>query len=229
MSINTVETIDDRVTVKTLIISVYDKTGLDVLVPALLEVNPGMWILSTGHTHAEIARILGTRASRNLLQVSSYTGQPEMQGGLVKTLDYKIYLGLLSETHNPAHQDDLRRFGATSIDMVVSNLYPFEKTVSSGATVEAARGNIDIGGPSMVRAAAKNFHRVAVVTDPTDYTGIVDELRSGGGALDLSTRFRLAQKAFRTIARYDAAIAEYISGISIEAVKKSYTLSGRRD
>jgi phosphoribosylaminoimidazolecarboxamide formyltransferase/IMP cyclohydrolase len=227
LAVNRVREIDDRVPVRTLIISTYDKSGLDRLVPGLLEANPSIRILSTGHTHAEIAGILGNRAAENLLQVSEYTGQPEMQGGLVKTLDYKIYLGLLAETYNPAHGEDLRRFGALAIDAVVSNLYPFGKTVSSGGTAEDARANIDIGGPCMVRAAAKNFHRVAAVTDPSDYPGIVEELLRSGGTLCLQTRFRLAQKAFRHIAAYDEQIAGYLEGISMEKMTSLYTLKNR--
>jgi phosphoribosylaminoimidazolecarboxamide formyltransferase/IMP cyclohydrolase len=226
MSINTVREIDDLVAVKTVLISVADKTGLEALVEGILSASPGCRILSTGGTHAEISRILGTRAASSLSQVSSYTGQPEMQGGLVKTLDYKIYLGLLSETYNPAHREDLRRFGASEIDMVVSSLYPFQRTVSlPGATVESARGNIDIGGPCMVRAAAKNFHRVAAVTDPGDYGELIGELTAGGGSLRLATRFRLAQKAFALIAEYDGAISGYLSKVSLETMAACYRVN----
>ncbi len=155
--------------------------------------------------------MLGASASTSLRQVSDYTGQPEMQGGLVKTLDFKIYLGLLSETDNASHRADLARTGAAAIDMVVVNLYPFEQTVAAAqATLEDARANIDIGGPCMVRAAAKNFHRVAVLADPSDYPAVVEELAKQDGTLRLATRYRLAQKAFRLIARYDAAIADYL-------------------
>jgi phosphoribosylaminoimidazolecarboxamide formyltransferase/IMP cyclohydrolase len=225
MAINTVQTIDDLVQVKTVLISVWDKTGLDGFVPALCAAVPDARILSTGGTYTEISRILGKSSRDKLMQVSSYTGQPEMQGGLVKTLDYKIYLGLLSETYNPAHIEDLRRYGAAAIDMVVSNLYPFKKTIeTAGATPEAARGNIDIGGPCMIRAAAKNFHRVAAVTDPADYTTVAEEL-AGSGSLSLATRFRLAQKAFRLISDYDAAIADYLSRLPPDRMRSAYTVN----
>jgi phosphoribosylaminoimidazolecarboxamide formyltransferase/IMP cyclohydrolase len=225
MSINTVQTIDDRVEVKTVLISVFDKTGLEILVPGLLAANPGVKILSTGGTYAELERMLGERASSVLMQVSAYTGQPEMQGGLVKTLDYKIYLGLLSETYNEAHKSDLTRFGASAIDMVVSSLYPFRKAIEApGSTPETARGNIDIGGPCMVRAAAKNFHRVAAVIDPGDYEGILKELKAGNAKLGLATRFRLAQKAFKAIADYDAAISKYLSKLSADVMAACYTV-----
>ncbi len=223
MSINKVETIDDRVRVKTVLVSVSDKTGLETLLRGLLAANSDLHILSTGGSHAAIQKLLGDSASRSLQQVSDYTGQPEMQGGLVKTLDFRIYLGLLSETHNPAHQADLARTGSASIDMVVVNLYPFQETIAkNGATLEDARGNIDIGGPCMVRAAAKNFHRVAALTDPADYPGVVEEVSRSGGTLSLATRFTLAQKAFQIVARYDQAIAEYLSRIHGENVSAPY-------
>jgi phosphoribosylaminoimidazolecarboxamide formyltransferase/IMP cyclohydrolase len=228
MSINTVREIDDLVAVKTVLVSVADKTGLESLVEGLLSASPRCKILSTGGTHTEIARILGPRAADRLSQVSVYTGQSEMQGGLVKTLDYKIYLGLLSESYNPAHREDLRRFGASEIDMVVSSLYPFQQTVSrADCSAEWARGNIDIGGPCMVRAAAKNFHRVAAVTDPADYGEVVSELRLRGGSLCLATRFRLAQKAFGLIAGYDEAISRYLAGLSFETMSACYAIKNK--
>ncbi len=222
MAINTVRTIDDRVKVKTVLISVWDKTGLEDFVKSLLAAVPKVKILSTGGTHAEIARILGAASQGTLMQVSAYTGQPEMQGGLVKTLDFKIYLGLLSETYNPSHTADLARTGASPIDMVVSSLYPFTKAIrAADATPETARGNIDIGGPCMIRAAAKNFHRVAAVTDAVDYPSIIREL-SVDGSLGLETRFRLAQKAFGMIAEYDAAIAAYLSALDPATMRAVY-------
>jgi phosphoribosylaminoimidazolecarboxamide formyltransferase/IMP cyclohydrolase len=223
MAINTVRTIDDRVRVRTVLASVSDKAGLETLVPGLLAACPDLAILSTGGTFDAIRSLLGKHADGVLRQVSDYTGQPEMQGGLVKTLDWRIYLGLLSETHNPAHRADMAKHGAVDIDLVVVNLYPFAKTVArAGATPEDARGNIDIGGPCMVRAAAKNFHRVAAVVDPADYPALVAELAAGGGALSLATRFALAQKAFRATAQYDAAIASYLAGLDAAAVAAVY-------
>ncbi len=220
MAINRVESIDDRVRVKTALASVSDKTGLEGFVVALLAAVPDLRLLSTGGTHAALEKALGAQAPRCLQQVSAYTGQPEMQGGLVKTLDFRIYLGLLSETYNPAHAADLARAGAVPIDLVVVNLYPFQETIARGAaTFEDARGNIDIGGPCMLRAAAKNFHRVAVVTDPRDYAGLADELAERGGTLGLATRYRLAQKAFRMSAEYDAAISRYLSETPFEMAR----------
>lgn len=226
MAVNVVERIDDSVKVNHVLASVSDKKGLDTFVPGLVAVNPDVKIYSTGGTHARIAEILGEHgASQHLVSVSDYTGQPEMQGGLVKTLDFKIYLGLLSETYNDAHRADLARVDGVAIDMVVVNLYPFRATVArEGATAEDARSNIDIGGPCMVRAAAKNFLRVASVTDPGDYGRIIEELQDSGGYTSLRTRVELAQKAFAHTAEYDTAIAAYLAGCDFEAVAGCYSI-----
>ncbi len=220
---NFVEKIDDRVKIQRVLVSVYDKGGLQTFIPELLRLNPGMTLYSTGGTYRAIAGILGGQASEHLVAVSSYTGQPEMQGGLVKTLDFKIYLGLLSETYNQSHRDDLERTGAVAFDMVVVNLYPFQKTVTDPeGTPERARANIDIGGPCMIRAAAKNYLRVASVVDPRDYESILGELEGSGGCLSLETRFRLAQKTFSYTSEYDTAIAAYLGSCSQDQVRKSY-------
>ncbi|MFC1482620.1 hypothetical protein ACFL51_02320, partial [Myxococcota bacterium] len=178
MAVNIVEQIDDLVKIRHALISVSDKSGLETFVPGLIEVNPELRIISTGGTYARIREILGEAAEKHLTQVSDYTGQPETQGGLVKTLDFKIYLGLLTERYNQAHRQDLARMGALPIDLVVVNLYPFSQTIAKDdATVEMARANVDIGGPCMIRAASKNYLRVAAVVDPTDYDGLLDKLR----------------------------------------------------
>jgi len=130
MALNIVKDIDNRVAVKNVLMSVSDKTGLETFVPALVKACPGVKIYSTGGTYTKVKEILGADAGKTLVAVSDYTGQPEMQGGLVKTLDFKIYLGLLSETYNDAHQADLKRLSALPIDMVVVNLYPFQQTVA---------------------------------------------------------------------------------------------------
>ena len=220
---NRVESVEDRVPVTNVLISVSDKRELEHLVPGLLETD-AVLLYSTGGTHDRIQSILDPADHHRLRKVSDYTGQPEMQGGLVKTLDYRIYLGLLSEPINQAHAADRERVDAKLIDMVVVNLYPFRSIARrTDADFEDARGNIDIGGPSMLRAAAKSFVRVAAVCDPSDYTSIVDELRTNDGSLSLSTRFRLAQKAFGHTAQYDRAIADYLSETSFENVASTYT------
>jgi phosphoribosylaminoimidazolecarboxamide formyltransferase/IMP cyclohydrolase len=221
--VNVVSKIDDLVKVRQVLISVSDKAGLERFVPGLLKACPGVRFLSTGGTFSRLAEILGPDAGRRLLQVSDYTGQPETQGGLVKTLDFKIYLGLLTETYNPAHQKDLKRAGARPIDMVVVNLYPFAATVARpGVSVEEARANIDIGGPCMVRAAAKNYLRVAAVVDPDDYPKVLSELAREEGNTTLKLRYELARKAFAHTALYDTAIASYLRSQNPARMKKAY-------
>ena len=225
MALNIVTDIDGRVAVRNVLMSVSDKTGLETFVPALVKACPGVKIYSTGGTYTKVRDILGADADGTLVAVSDYTGQPEMQGGLVKTLDFKIYLGLLSETYNDAHQSDLKRLSALPIDMVVVNLYPFKATVAKeGVTPEMARTNIDIGGPCMVRASAKNYLRVASVTDPLDYAAIAGELEAQGGTIGLDTRFRLMKKAFAHTAEYDAAIAAFFASRTWNEVEKTYNL-----
>ncbi|MDL2329023.1 hypothetical protein LJC71_04625 [Desulfosarcina sp. OttesenSCG-928-A07] len=225
MTMNRVEKIDDPIRVRHVLISVSDKKGLDQFVPDILAINPDIRIFSTGGTFSRLREILGSAANTCLIPVSDYTGQPETQGGLVKTLDFKIYLGLLTETYNDAHQADLTRTGAVPIDMVVVNLYPFEKTVAEkNVTPEAARGNIDIGGPCMIRAAAKNFIRVASVVDPSDYDAIGKALAQGNGTLSLAMRYHLAGKAFAHTAAYDEAIARYFSKTEFETVNNMYQM-----
>jgi phosphoribosylaminoimidazolecarboxamide formyltransferase/IMP cyclohydrolase len=224
MSINIVEKIDGLVKIQHALVSVSDKSGLNTFIPELINLNPEIRLFSTGGTFNAIQEILGESAAQHLTQVSDYTGQPETQGGLVKTLDFKIYLGLLTETYNDAHQADLKRTHSVPIDMVVVNLYPFKETIAQpDVTVEKARGNIDIGGPCMIRASAKNFIRVASVVDPTDYTTILSELRDNNGAVSLDLRFRLAQKAFQHTATYDRTIAEFLMSKASDNVSSCYT------
>ena len=225
MAVNIVEKIDGNVPVRHALISVSDKTGLEDLVKGLLNTLPSVRILSTGGTYAKIRQILGPNADDTLAPVSQYTGQPETQGGLVKTLDFKIYLGLLTETHNPAHREDLQRTGAVPIDLVVVNLYPFAKTVANaGVTLEEARANIDIGGPCMIRASAKNFHRVAVVVNPGDYAGLTSSLEETGGATRLEDRFLWARKAFAHTAAYDKHISTYMDSVDFSAASGCYAI-----
>ena len=228
MSINTVEKIDERVAVRHVLVSVSDKSGLEAFIPGLVKNCPGVKIFSTGGTYARIKEILGAEAESRLQAVSDYTGQPETQGGLVKTLDFKIYLGLLTETYNDDHQGDLKRTAAVPIDMVVVNLYPFKQTIAQeGVTVEGARGQIDIGGPCMIRASAKNFIRVASVVAPSDYDRILEELAASGGRTSLALRFSLAQKAFAHTAGYDRAIADYLGACNLEEAAAGYRFQDR--
>lgn len=227
MAVNIVERIDDFVPVRHAIFSASDKTGMEAFIPALVEAVPSVRIFATGGTFSRIRDILGPAgAERHLTSVSDYTGQPEMQGGLVKTLDFKIYLGLLSETYNEAHAADLERTGAVPLDLVVVNLYPFRETIArEGATAEQARAHVDIGGPCMIRAGAKNFHRVAVVVRPGDYGVLLKELRETGGGTRLALRYELAREAFAHTAAYDAAISEYLARSAFEEVARAYAIS----
>ena len=226
MALNIVEKIDDGVKVNHVLASVSDKAGLEQMIPGLVEVNPSVMIYSTGGTFKKIGEILGEeKAAKNLAAVSAYTGQPEMQGGLVKTLDFKIYLGLLSETYNDAHVADLGRCNAVPIEMVIVNLYPFKQTVAKpDVTPEQARTNIDIGGPCMVRASAKNYLRVASVTDPGDYGRILEELRASGGSISLKTRSELMKKAFAHTAEYDTAISGYFAARDYGEIAGCYSM-----
>lgn len=224
MSINLVEKIDDLVKVRHVLASVFDKSNLETFIPELLKINPEIKFFSTGGTFSKIKELIGEKAESCLTQVSDYTGQPETQGGLVKTLDFKIYLGLLTETYNDAHDEDIKRTGSVHIDMVIGNLYPFKATISKpDVTVEMARGNIDIGGPCMIRASAKNYLRVASVVDPSDYESIISEMKANNGSISLELRYRLAQKAFQYTATYDSTIAGYLGSKTSEDVKGCYT------
>jgi phosphoribosylaminoimidazolecarboxamide formyltransferase/IMP cyclohydrolase len=222
MSINIVDKIDRFVPVRHVLVSVSDKSGLEQFIPELINIVPDIQIISTGGTYQRIKEIL--QSEQNLVMISDYTGQPETQGGLVKTLDFKIYLGLLTETYNKDHQNDLQRTQAAPIDMVVVNLYPFKETISkAGVTIEQARGNIDIGGPCMIRASAKNFLRVASVVDPSDYQEIIHDIQTNNGCTSLQIRFKLAQKAFGHTHEYDANIHKYLNEQIFDKVSECYS------
>ncbi len=189
------------------ILSVTDKTGLVDFARQLAGL--GIEVISTGGT-AKLLRDSGIAVK----DISELTGFPEMLDGRVKTLHPKVHGGILHRRENPAHVAAVAEHGIQPIDMVVVNLYAFEKTAAKpGVAFEELIENIDIGGPSMIRSAAKNFHDVAVVTSPADYPAIADELARSGGALSLETKWRLAQKAFAVTAAYDSAIASTLERI----------------
>lgn len=207
MQLNRVSSVPGAVPLRNALISLADKRGLDALIQGIQTVAPECVIYSTGGTHDAIKKILGTDSSA-LRSVTEYTGQPEMQGGLVKTLDFRIYLGLLSERYNAAHKDDLARTGSIEFDLVVCNLYPFEQIASeSESTLEDLRTHIDIGGPTMLRAAAKNFLRVASLCRPEDYSEFLETVGEHGGCTSLPYRAELASRVFRYTAQYESAIA----------------------
>ena len=223
MALNIVDKIDKNIKISRILLSVSDKTGLETFVPEMVKINPEVKFYSTGGTYKKLLEMGCIKEGINLISVSDYTGQPEMQGGLVKTLDFKIYMGLLSETYNKDHQDDIKRVSAVSFDMVIVNLYPFKETVSkAGITAEHARTNIDIGGPCMLRASAKNFLRVASVCDPSDYNSLVDEMNKTGGYLSFETRFRLSGKTFTHTADYDKAISSYFTSQNFDNIDNIY-------
>jgi phosphoribosylaminoimidazolecarboxamide formyltransferase / IMP cyclohydrolase len=185
------------------LISVHDKSGIVDFAKGLAAL--GVEILSTGGT-AALLRESGV----TVVDVAEVTGFPEMLHGRVKTLHPKVHGGILARRPLPEHMAALEQHGIRPIDLVVVALYPFEKTVASpGCTLAEAIENIDIGGPSMIRGAAKNHESVGVVTDPGQYATVLEELRASG-ALSDATRYRLAQEAFRRTAQYDAAIATYL-------------------
>jgi phosphoribosylaminoimidazolecarboxamide formyltransferase/IMP cyclohydrolase len=192
-------------TVRRALLSVSDKTGLADLGRGLAAL--GVELLSTGGTRQAL-----TDAGLAVRDVSDVTGFPEMLDGRVKTLHPRIHAGILAVRDNPEHQATLQQHHIELIDLVVVNLYPFEQTVArAGSTHDEIIENIDIGGPSLLRGAAKNHRDVAVVTSPAQYSPVLDEMRAHQGALTLATRERLAETAFARTAAYDAAIAAYFA------------------
>jgi phosphoribosylaminoimidazolecarboxamide formyltransferase/IMP cyclohydrolase len=197
------------------LISVSDKSGVVELARGLGAL--GYTILSTGGT----ARLL-SEAGIAVTEVGTYTGLPEMLDGRVKTLHPKVHAGILAQRDNPAHMQAMASAGLPTIDLVVVNLYPFVQTVARpGCTLEEAIENIDIGGPTMVRAAAKNHAHVAVVTDPADYGEVLRELQTAG-SVSAQTRFRLARKAFSHTAAYDGAISNYLTAIGADGQRTQF-------
>ncbi len=190
--------------IKRAIISVTDKSGIVEFAKSLTRF--GVQILSTGGT-AKALRQGGIEVT----DISAYTGFPEMMDGRVKTLHPKVHGGLLGLRDNPDHVRMMKEHGIRAIDMVVVNLYQFEKTVAKeGVTLEEAIENIDIGGPSMLRSSAKNFKDVTVIVDPADYDKVLKEMEARDGETEPETRFQLAKKVFRLTSRYDGAISQYL-------------------
>ncbi len=194
--------------IKRAIISVSDKTGVVDFARELSSM--GIEILSTGGT-AKALRDAGVP----VMEVSDYTGFPEMLDGRLKTLHPKIHGGLLSRRANPKDMEDIKKHGIGTIDLVVVNLYPFEKTIAKpDVTFEEAIENIDIGGPTMLRASSKNFADVAVVVDPADYSRILEEMKKSGGEISREVKLNLAKKVFAHTARYDTLIADYLTSVT---------------
>ena len=194
-------------TIKRVLISVSDKRGVVAFAKGLSRF--GVALLSTGGT-AQSLRDGGLAVE----DVSHYTGFPEMLDGRVKTLHPRIHGGLLGQRSKPEHVEKMEEHGIEPIDMVVVNLYPFEATVAQeGCSLEDAIENIDIGGPTMIRSAAKNYPDVTVIIDPDDYKPVLDEMEHANGAVSVETNFRLATKVFQSTARYDGAISNYLGAL----------------
>lgn len=193
------------------LLSVSDKTGLIEFARALS--NRGVELVSTGGTARAIAD-----AGLKVRDVSDLTGFPEMMDGRVKTLHPNVHGGLLAIRDNADHARSMKDHGIAPIDLLVVNLYPFEATVDKGASEDDCIENIDIGGPAMIRAAAKNHHDVAVIVEPSDYQTALDELAAHDGATTLALRRKLAQKAYARTAAYDAAISNWFANqLTIDA------------
>jgi len=198
------------------LISVSDKTNVVALAKGLRQ--QGVEILSTGGTASLLAA-----EGIEVTEVADYTGFQEMLDGRVKTLHPKIHGGILARRDSAEHMDAIRSAQIGQIDMVVVNLYPFVQTVArADCTLSDAIENIDIGGPAMVRSAAKNFQHVAVVTDPADYAAVLDELAANHGSLNTASCFRLAKKAFAHTAAYDGAIANYLTSRELDGHAEAF-------
>ncbi|MBI4937809.1 MAG: bifunctional phosphoribosylaminoimidazolecarboxamide formyltransferase/IMP cyclohydrolase [Nitrosomonadales bacterium] len=203
-------------TIKQALISVSDKTGVLEFAQGLHRL--GVSILSTGGT----AKLLAANGIP-VTEVAEYTGFPEMLDGRVKTLQPKIHAGILARRDLPEHVATLAKHNIPGIDLVAVNLYPFSATVAKpDCSLEDAIENIDIGGPTMVRAAAKNHPHVAVVTDPADYAALLAEIQANNGAVSGATCFSLAKKAFSHTAAYDSAISNYLTAITAGGTKSAY-------
>jgi phosphoribosylaminoimidazolecarboxamide formyltransferase/IMP cyclohydrolase len=211
----------DLVPVRRALISLSDKTGLDELAAGLA--RHGVEIVSTGGTAASLRE-----AGAEVRDISDLTGFPEMMDGRVKTLHPKVHGGLLAKRDNPEHAAAMEEHGIAPIDLIVVNLYPFLSTVMSGADRDTVIENIDIGGPSMARSAAKNHAHVAVVTDPADYAALLLELDTFGGSTSFELRKKLAAKAFALTAEYDSLVSQWFAfADSGERFPEQWTLASR--
>jgi phosphoribosylaminoimidazolecarboxamide formyltransferase / IMP cyclohydrolase len=186
------------------IISLSDKSGIQEFAKGLQTL--GVEILSTGGTSSTLRNI-----GLKVVDISEYTGFPEIMNGRVKTLHPRVHGGLLGVRDNPEHQSEMSELGIKGIDMVIVNLYPFEATIAKiSCSLEEAIEKIDIGGPAMLRSAAKNYPYVTVIIDTYDYEIVLEEMKVNNGIVSRSTNFRLAKKVFQITSRYDEAIYKYL-------------------
>jgi len=192
------------------LISLTDKSGIETFASELAGL--GIEILSTGGTAKKLRE-----AGLNVMDVSEFTGFPEMLDGRVKTLHPKVHGGILYQRNNDEHVKQCQTHGLQQIDLVAVNLYAFDKTVANpDCTLQDAIENIDIGGPTMLRASAKNFEDVSVVVDPLDYELVLNEVKDTGNTT-LKTRFYLAKKVFALTSQYDTAISDWLEKVAVES------------
>ena len=192
------------------LISLTDKSGIEDFAKELAAL--GVEILSTGGTAAKMRE-----SGIEVMDVSEFTGFPEMLDGRVKTLHPKVHGGILNQRANSDHQSQCAEHGLKNIDIIAVNLYAFEKTVADpNCTLGAAIENIDIGGPTMLRAAAKNFYDVTVIVDPADYPQVLKEMKETGNTT-LKTRFRLAAKVFALTSNYDTTISAWLDKVDVDS------------
>ncbi|MDA8159508.1 MAG: IMP cyclohydrolase [Desulfobacteraceae bacterium] len=195
--------------IKRAIISLTDKSGIEDFASQLSRL--GVEILSTGGTAKKLRE-----HGLEVRDVADFTGFPEMLDGRVKTLHPKVHGGILAQRHNPEHQRQMAAHGLLPIDLIAVNLYAFDKaTADPACTLAHAIENIDIGGPTMLRAAAKNYRDVTVIVDPADYPQVLAEIKASGDTT-LKTRFRLARKVFDLTSRYDTAIAKWLNAVDAD-------------
>ncbi|MDO8592466.1 MAG: hypothetical protein Q7R92_01665 [bacterium] len=228
--------VQDLIVPQNVLASVSDKTGLEKIIMSILMVNPQVRFFSTGGTGTEIISIIKKIAANlevNYMSVEKFTGTPEMEGGLVKTLNPKIFAGVLGERNNPAHEQYLRNLANTGrgpgvyFDILIGNFYPFDSVIfRDDITAEAARVNIDIGGPSLAEAAAKNWPSVAVVSTTQQYDEFTSRLIDRRGT-NLQQRFYLAQYALDQVGKYRKSIGGYFMSLLFDRdVKPFLKISG---
>ena len=210
-------TIKDSIRIRNALISCHDKTGLKYFVSELVKLNPEVKIYCSSGTYGELKKIM---AAANLVEISEYTGMKEMPSGLVKTLHPKIHAGILADLDNEQQRRYLEENKAVAFDLVVVNLYPFAAATEEGG-IEKARTNIDIGGVSLIEAAAKNFLRVGVIVSPVDYEKLLEFLRKNNG-IGIDMRLQLAKTALNYLSAYLENISRYYDKLPAAAVKKEY-------
>ncbi|MBN4053245.1 bifunctional phosphoribosylaminoimidazolecarboxamide formyltransferase/IMP cyclohydrolase, partial [bacterium AH-315-L15] len=205
--------------IKRALLSVYNKEGIVAFAGGLQAL--GFALLSTGGTYS-----LLKEKGIAVKEVSEETGFPEMLGGRVKTLHPNIHGGILGKRDDVTHVEQMEKQGISPIDLVVVNLYPFRETIAKpGVTLEIAIEQIDIGGPTLLRSAAKNYKDVVVITDPSDYSAVLDEMNASGGSVSPERHAALAKKVFQTTSSYDQAIFSYLDGLDKKEAALPETLS----